>query len=285
MLPIYNALILEQSAILGGTTLPCIMVVGDKDGNIKGNYVVKVFGQQHIKQYNPTNKEIFANVLAEEFDLIVPKGAIIYVNETLIAEIQKNPSYRNLELKSGYYFGCEYIESVLSFSNVALSNYEKWEVENIFAFDVLIRNFDRRIGKPNILATEDNFILIDHDLSLDIQKSFIEYIEFDNYQNLINGVKGEHIFLNYLKISQIESNDDENFVRILLHNISVNDLNDFNDFCENLRNLNLNKLDFVANQLDQLDVDISDYENIKSYLIDIKQNINVFQDLLKKLII
>lgn len=281
MLPIYNALILEQSAILGGTTLPCIMVVGDKDGNIKGNYVVKVFGQQHIKQYNPTNKEIFANVLAEEFDLIVPKGAIIYVNEILIAEIQKNPSYRNLELKSGYYFGCEYIESVLSFSDVELSNYEKWEVESVFAFDVLIRNFDRRIGKPNILATEANFILIDHDLSLDIQKSFIEYIEFDNYQNLIHGVKGEHIFLDFLKKSQVESDNNENFVRTVLYNRSVND---FNDFCENLRNLNLNELDFVVNQLDELGLDISDYENIKSYLTNIKRNTNVFQNLLKKLI-
>lgn len=84
MLPLYTATTIEQSGVLGGTTLPCIMTVVDDNYIPIGQYVVKVFGQKHIKQYNPTKKEVFANILAQEFDLNVPQAALIHVQQPLI---------------------------------------------------------------------------------------------------------------------------------------------------------------------------------------------------------
>ena len=36
----------------------------------------------------------------------------------------------------------------------------------VFAFDALIQNADRRVGKPNLLENSDGYLLIDHDLAL-----------------------------------------------------------------------------------------------------------------------
>ena len=65
MLPIYTAILLEKGNVKGGTTLPCQMTVVNNEGTIIGSYIVKVFGQRHIEQYNPTNKEI-----------IIPNGTL-----------------------------------------------------------------------------------------------------------------------------------------------------------------------------------------------------------------
>lgn len=267
-LPVYYALTIEKTAMLGGTTLPCLMVVGDKDGKIKGNYVVKVFGQKHIEQYNPTNKEIFANILADYLDIFVPKAALIYVDEELIEVLKSSPQYHKVELKAGYYFGSEYLENCLSYEQRHLWNYDKWlNIESIFAFDILIRNFDRRVGKPNILFGNEALVLIDHDLSLDIQKSFQDYAEFDSYKNVVDGVKGKHIFLDYL----IDKNKTKainfgSFVEYLLYYFDYD--------C----------LDSVVEQLHSLEFEIDDFFRIKSYLLEVKKYHLDFQEILKKLI-
>jgi hypothetical protein len=263
MLPIYTAILLEKGNVKGGTTLPCQMTVVNNEGTIIGSYIVKVFGQRHIEQYNPTNKEIIANYLASEFDLTVPKMAIINVSQAIIDELKTQEAYQNVILTAGYYFGCQFIENTLSYEiGIKTTNYELWELETIFAFDVFIRNYDRRIRKPNILFKNGNFILIDHDLSLDIHKSYAAYKAFDNYQNVIQGVKGRHIFLEHLQ---------------KLHKKKPIS---FDDFIESLRTLNIGKLHQLKEFLESLDFDTADFEQIITYLEAVKQNLSEFKKLL-----
>lgn len=80
MLPIYEATILENGNVTGGTTLPCQMTVEDASGEVQGVFIVKVFGQQHIEQYNPTNKEIIANLLAHSKPLNAIKNILDDLN-------------------------------------------------------------------------------------------------------------------------------------------------------------------------------------------------------------
>lgn len=193
MIPIYKAIMLEEGNLIGGTTLPCLMTVSNDKGIIQGKYVVKVFDTKNIEQYNPTNKEIIASYLAKEFDLSVPKMAIIEVSENIIKNLLGQEAYKSKLLKAGFYFGCEYIDNATSyFDEIKVSNYDTWELETIFAFDALIRNFDRVIKKPNILFKNGSFILIDHELSLN-------YLVFDDYKNVLQGTKGKHIFLEHLQ--------------------------------------------------------------------------------------
>jgi hypothetical protein len=264
MIPIYKALRLEEGSLIGGTTLPSLMIVCDDVGIIQGTYVVKVFDTKHIEQYNPTNKEIIANYLAGEFDLSVPKMAIIEVPENIIEEMLGKEAYKNKSLKAGFYFGCEYIDNTTSYQEeIKISNDDDWELETIFAFDALIRNFDRVLKKPNILFKKDNFILIDHELSLDIRQTFEEYVTFDNYRNVLQGTKGKHIFLEHLRLKHKKT--------------SIT----FDDFIVSLRLLNINKLKQLSLFLEQYNFNINDFEAIIHYLEAIKRNIQDFRTVLQ----
>jgi hypothetical protein len=266
-LPIYEAVFLEKDNIPGGTTLPCQMTVVNQNNHLKGVYIVKVFGQRHIEQYNPTNKEIIANVLAQAFEIRVPNLALIQVPLFIIEEMKQNPAYEKPELKAGYYYGCAYIENTASYQAGLVTNtYETWELATIFAFDVLIRNFDRRTKKPNILFKEEEFILIDHDLALDITKDYTWYKSNQTYQKVVKGVKGEHIFLKHLKaIHEIEKIT-------------------FDDFITDLRDLDFKKLDEIQKILETLNMNTSDFEPIKEYLKSIQADSVNFQQLLIRLI-
>ncbi|WP_264790637.1 HipA family kinase [Aureispira anguillae] len=248
-----------------------------------GQYVVKVFGQKHIKQYNPTKKEVFANILAQEFDLSVPQAALILVKQPLINELNENPNYQNIELKAGVYYGSRLINNHTAYTkDLKASYFDKDIMEQVFAFDVLIRNFDRRrgkegnnekveIGKPNVLLKDKEVYLIDHDLSLDIRKTYIEYKAIDSYRNVIDGVKGQHIFLPHLK----KLNESNNFT--------------FDWFIESLRLLDFAQLNSCNEQIDTLNKDPfeephNDFQPIVNYLEEIQKNSTDFQQLLKDLI-
>lgn len=257
MIPIYKATRLMKGSLRGGTTLPCLMTVIDDKGIIQGTYVVKVFDRKDIEQYNPTNKEIIANHLAEEFDLPVPKMAIIEVSETIVKELSNKKDYSGKNLKSGLYFGCEFIEDTKDYIGaIKNSNYDTWELETIFAFDALIRNFDRVIKKPNILFKNGSFILIDHELSLN-------YLVIDDYKNVLQGAKGKHIFLKHL-----QSKHKKNPIT-------------FNDFIESLRTLNLSKLVQLKDFLKEYDFEVNDFDTIIHYLETVKRNISDFRTVLQ----
>jgi hypothetical protein len=259
MLQKYKAISLEKNKVVGGTTLPCIMRL---EGEPSSVYVVKVFKQRHIEQYNPTNKEILGNRIAKMFDLNVPKMGIVEVNKGIIEELKKDESYAQLELKAGLYFGCEYLEDTCDYNSDI--EYDIYDMEKIFAFDALIHNFDRRINKPNILFKDDNFILIDHDLSLDIQNNYEDYKNGDRYSNIVNGGKGEHIFLQRLRKESEEITFDE--------------------FIENLRRLDFNKLKQLKNEMNEFGLKTADMDNIILYLKAVQQDAADFQKLLNNLL-
>ncbi len=274
MLPIYTATTINKTAMTGGTTLPCIMTVEDDQGEIMGEYVVKVFNQQHVKQYNPTKREFWANILAQEFDLEVPQAALIKVEKPLIAELRADDNYKNISLKEGFYFGCKFIDSCTPFSKELLTSFFDHDtMEQVFAFDVLIRNFDRRLNKPNMLLKNDDIFLIDHDLSLDINKSYEEYKKIgQGYQMVINGAKGQHIFLHHLQLLHKK------------HNFT------FDHFVECLKTLSYKQLNESNRQLnewlfkDLFDDSIDDFELLIDYLKEIQGKVSNFQALLKELI-
>lgn len=283
MLPIYTATTIEQTAVLGGTTLPCMMTVVDDNCTPIGQYVVKVFGQKHINQYNPTKKEIFANILAQEFDLSVPPAALIRVKQPLIDELKENPNYKNIELKAGVYYGSKLINNHTAYTkDLKATDFDRDIMEQVFAFDVLIRNFDRRrgkegnnqkieIGKPNVLLKDKEVYLIDHDLSLDISKTYAAYKSIDNYSNVVDGVKGQHIFLPHLK----KLNENNTFT--------------FDWFIESLRLLDFNELISCNTQINALNKNPfndpkNDFQPIVGYLKEIQKNSTNFQQLLKDLI-
>lgn len=267
-IPKYTAIALETFALLGGSTLPSIMTVQDEQGEIIGTYVVKVFKQRNIKQYQPTNKEVYCYVLAKEFELPIPHGALIYVNEDIIYELKQQPSYADFNLKEGYYFGTAYLDNTTVFqseiSDKLLSNGLS-QLENIFAFDILIRNLDRNVNKPNLIVVNQEPVLIDHELALNIQKPFNEYIERRLWTVLTIGKK-KHILLDTLRKNNLDKPIE------------------FSEFFEYLRYLQLKPLEDSAELLKNHEQEISDFQLIYEYLNQVKRNIGAFKKLLSQLI-
>jgi len=273
-LPVYNVIAINQKAIHSGSTQPCIMTLSDDNGNIQGEYVVKVFKPSNLNQSLNTNKEVYGSILANEFDLTTPKAVLAKVNQQLIDELNSTPKYRGFNLIKGTYFATKYIEYAMDFSSATTLNLEDWEIENIFAFDVLIRNQDRRKKKPNLFYKDDDVYLIDHELSLAtgyLDKPFTEMvndkIKYWRFVEIIDGdFERKHLFLDVLR----ERNK----------NNSVN----FDTFREDLRNFDVDILDDCEQQLKNLNYDTEDYYAIKSYLIEVKNNPDLFIKLLKELI-
>jgi len=152
MLPEYSAMAVSQLELAGGSTKPCILEVEDEQGNAQGFYVVKIF-ENEGELSNPTLNEALTYILAKEFELPIPKAAIIDVPDFLIQGLGK-------VAEAGYYFGTELLEETFE---INLKQLEIYQLETLFAFDLLVCNSDRRSNNPNLLSVKDDFYLIDHE--------------------------------------------------------------------------------------------------------------------------
>ena len=90
MLPIYNAFLVEEIDLPGGTTKPLLVSVDT--GNKLDKYVVKVFTHDPVQNYSPLAHEIYANLLALQFDIQTPEMALISFsdsfNKTLVDSVK-----------------------------------------------------------------------------------------------------------------------------------------------------------------------------------------------------
>ncbi len=68
------------------------------------------------------------------------------------------------------------------------------QMGNIFAFDVLIMNVNRQVGKPNVLVKNQNIYVIDHELSMNIEHSFEDYLKQNRWDYSIKQNRDGHLF-------------------------------------------------------------------------------------------
>src|SRR5690606_10060216 len=106
--------------------------------------------------------------------------------------------------------------------------------DTIFAFDVLIRNFDRKRNKPNLLVSGDHCLCIDHDRSLDIQRAFKEYVEMGLWDPFTVLGDTAHLFHEPLKARRRSSRAREV---------------DFLEFKESFKTFNIRNLDHVVDEM------------------------------------
>ncbi|EAY26506.1 HipA family kinase [Microscilla marina] len=259
MLPVYEAITVHKIIEKGGSTKPWLVEVLVKDQ--PKAYVVKMFTEKHVDQVAPVANEVYANVLAKQFDLPCPKAAFIHFSDNfkfwLTKEQQEVLDTKDQRIK----FGSEYIEGNTPYNRdsvLPIYELEADEIANIYAFDMLIANWDRRIAKPNILLTETNFYLIDHELGFQYTEAHIEHFRAKKLMNRY----GDHIFYPMLNQGSIQ----EYYFTI---------------FEEYLRYLPVNILDSYANQLLKYKHPIGNYQLIKRFLGIIKAQPSQFIDILR----
>lgn len=250
MLPVYEA-IRAVKLMSGGSTRPWLLKVL-VEGESK-SYVVKLFKQSHVDEGFAVANEVFAHVLARQFDLPCPPAALIHFPEIFYESLTRAQLQEFRAKDNRLKFGSVYIKNVNAYTTKA--NIEIDDVASIYAFDLMIANWDRRIAKPNILIREPDYFLIDHELSCQITQGHIQYF---NEGKVMYFDVSKHIFYERLK-----------------HDVSVNP-DCFESFGEYLRTLNVSVLDSYSDQLEEHHHPTGDYQLFKEYLLLLKRNHHQF---------
>ncbi|HEX7414341.1 MAG TPA: HipA family kinase [Bacteroidia bacterium] len=262
MLPILKAQGFEK-ILTGGSTRPWLIVVFIEHQPFP--YVVKLYNKKDIDQSHSVAKDVYSSILATNFGLNTPKPALIEFTESFIKslshDIKEELSKKDVRLK----FGCEFIDGSFAYiDTLHRESLRKYDFENIYMFDNLIKNTDRKPKKSNILLKGTAAYLIDHELTFPINEHTIS--EFND--NKIVYWKENHIFYNYLKNSHI--NDKKEY---------------FKDFSKKLSETDFNILDSYAKQMISYKHDNEhNFSIIKNYLCLLKQNSDKFANLVRSYI-
>jgi hypothetical protein len=269
-LKILEAITLHSVIEKGGSTYPWVVLVQGDETNL-APYVVKLFTPKQIQQQNAVAKEVFGNILAKAFDLPVPEFALIEFGENFIKTLPTELAFLLNSKDKRLKFGSRLAEgySVFDPSNLSQGKIKTYDIGSVFAFDNLVFNLDRggARNKPNLLVSDYDFLLIDHEQILPfandpntdndfVLKSFRQMQWKYPYEN--------HLFYPYLK--KMRSGTKQKV---------------FETFDEYLRTLNLNLLDEPARFLQEKGHPIGSLGLVKKYLTEIKQNSTSFNQLLQ----
>ena len=154
-----------QKTMISGRTKPCLFFCEDEGGNNSCEYIVKLKAGME-NGYNGLIAEVLASQLAQVLDIPTPEPALIYIDPLLAEAVSDTNLSEKIRNSAGLNFG----------SKVITCGYDTWPVgkaiptnlrilaSEIFAFDALIQNPDRRVDKPNILWKGDELYIIDHEM-------------------------------------------------------------------------------------------------------------------------
>lgn len=261
----------------GGSTKPwkvfCISQPDDISGEfIELPYVVKVFTENHIRQGFSIAKEFICNLLAIEFDLIVPKAYLVDLQEENFKETLNKDCKQDLSLKhKGLTFASRLLDLTIYNEQITVPSLNIADCALLFAFDCLILNTDRGgyRNKPNLLVDDDSFVLIDHELALYILdnpnslalNNIIELMKTGNWVSFYE----KHIF--YKKLKRYR-----------------NKAGLFDTFEESLRTLNIGKIKTLVAYLQYNGIDVGASEILFEYLRKLKKDAHQFSRILSSLI-
>jgi hypothetical protein len=260
LLPIYKAKVFESRIEKGGRTRPLVVTVRDNEGHLK-QFVVKLYSKSDVQENKALGKEVLLIPLIEEFDLLTPSPALIRFDQGFINTLPRELQTEVIEKGAYLNFGCEYLDGSLTFNETIpqLTLDELDNVDTIFAFDVLLRNLDRRLTKPNLLIQERSIYLIDHEFCLIVNG------DYENWEDptWTFPVKN-HVFYPYLS-NKIKKTKEYCF----------------SAFEDNLRRINVSKLTSYIEQLEAEQIPMPDTEILIDYLRHAKRNSHNFVTHLK----
>jgi hypothetical protein len=148
-----------------GRTSPALCGCEDASGAPVFEYVVKLRGSiQHRGLFN----ELIGAKLASHFGISSPSPALILLEPTLVDLIASRESAKGgiIRRSIGLNFGTQVLIGFSTWPvDKQLPEVMRGAAADIFAFDALIQNPDRRYNNPNLLTSGDAIMVIDHDLA------------------------------------------------------------------------------------------------------------------------
>jgi hypothetical protein len=110
--------------------------------------------------------ELFASRLASHFGILVPEPALVEISPSfsdLVAQRQSSIA-DGIRNSVGLNFGSKLLLGVTTWPvDKAVPDSMRQGALNVFAFDALIQNPDRRFNNPNVLVGGDDIYVCDHE--------------------------------------------------------------------------------------------------------------------------
>jgi len=224
-------------------------------------------------QLHPVAKEVFGNVLAQEFDLSVPQYALLNFGDPFINDLPEREALRLREIADGLKFASvEVSDAPIVDVRQQRSLLKSYDIGNIFAFDNLVWNLDRGgRNKPNLLIDDGALILIDHEQIFPFAN---DTLTPDAY--VMPPLQRSAWYYPY---------DKHLFYPLLKRMPATEKTSVFDTFQFHLENLSLNLLDDAAYALTRAGIEIGNYPVIRKHLLQTKACAGQFCKFLTTLIV
>jgi hypothetical protein len=191
-----------------GRTSPVLCGCEDELGNSAGDLVVKLRGGLD-RGNTGLLCELVASRLASYFGLAVPEPAIVGIDsdfaELVAAKEQPHAPDKATRIRQscGLNFGSRQLSGVITWPVDKSIPEAMWQsAAEIFSFDALIQNPDRRFGNPNLLTRGDKIFVFDHELGFSFLLDILpprEPWRLDGQRYL-----EQHVFYRQLKAKPID---------------------------------------------------------------------------------
>lgn len=154
-----------------GATVPMLIRGICKDTQKKDEYVVKYIQGRITKE--ASCNELLGSFLAMQMGLNVPEPVLIEISQDFVATIDHLPEVKYIKNCIGYNFGSQFVNGYMEILNdQSLNEYQIDSAIDIFAFDILICNTDRRVEKHNVESNGNETLIFDHELAF----GFVSFI-------------------------------------------------------------------------------------------------------------
>ena len=111
-------------------------------------------------------REMVAAFIAMEMDIPTPEPAIVNISNDLVEASVGSWHYQRLNKSKGINFGSSLLGHAPELSiHAVLNATQAKDAQHVLSFDILLRHFDRRADKPNLLSDGERLYVIDHELA------------------------------------------------------------------------------------------------------------------------
>jgi hypothetical protein len=190
-----------------GRTGPALFSCSSSDDDEDVDYVVKTIGGCDFGT-GQLVRELAAAQLADFFGLAHPKQALVEIGDDLAALMayQQPERAESIRQSIGINFGSQMLNNLVTWPvDRKPSASQHGQACAIFAFDMLIRNPDRKFNNPNLGVVGDQIFIFDHELAFSSQYEFPRNTEPWRIANDDSCTK--HVFFNQLRHQIIEVED------------------------------------------------------------------------------
>lgn len=148
-----------------GRTSPILCGCEDQTERHVGDYVVKLKGCVERGEQGMLS-ELFASRLASYFGILVPESVLVEISPVFSDLVAQRHSsiLDGVRNSVGLNFGSKLLVGVATWPVDRVIPESMHQVAmNVFAFDALIQNPDRRFDNPNLLVSGDDVYVYDHE--------------------------------------------------------------------------------------------------------------------------